>query len=345
MQNQQQRFSFTGTGSEYFRIWIVNLLLTIVTFGIYSAWAKVKRIQYFYRNTWFNGSSFDYHGSPHAILKGRIIAVVLFGIYNVTVKVAPLMGLAIFALILAVMPLLVLKSFQFRLHNTSYRGLRFSFVGTLKAAYVNFILYPALAVVSLTLLSPLAQQRIKRYQHGNSRFGQTSFSFNAGVGGFFKIYFLTVLMTIVAILVVAAGVGFLVTHQSTMPAGNNPQQIMKFVAAAYLVLILLMFFVAPYVVSRTQNLVWNNTYLGPHRFVSALQARKLFWIFLSNIVGIILTLGLFKPFADIRLLRYHVDSMALQTEGDMETFVAEQSQEVSAVGTEVANIFDFDIDF
>ena len=34
--------SFTGDGKEYFRIWVVNLLLTLATFGIYSAWAKVR---------------------------------------------------------------------------------------------------------------------------------------------------------------------------------------------------------------------------------------------------------------------------------------------------------------
>ena len=44
-------FSFTGNASEYFGIWIVNLLLSIVTFGIYTAWAKVRRLRYFYGNT------------------------------------------------------------------------------------------------------------------------------------------------------------------------------------------------------------------------------------------------------------------------------------------------------
>jgi len=38
---------FTGRGTEYFGIWIVNLLLTIITLGIYSAGAKVRRLQYF----------------------------------------------------------------------------------------------------------------------------------------------------------------------------------------------------------------------------------------------------------------------------------------------------------
>lgn len=35
-------FSFTGSAGEYFRIWIVNIALSIVTLGIYSAWAKVR---------------------------------------------------------------------------------------------------------------------------------------------------------------------------------------------------------------------------------------------------------------------------------------------------------------
>ena len=83
-------FVFTGRGGEYFGIWIVNLLLTIVTFGIYSAWAKVRRMQYFYRNTSLAGASFDYHGDPRAILKGRLIMFVLFVVYNATLQFAPL---------------------------------------------------------------------------------------------------------------------------------------------------------------------------------------------------------------------------------------------------------------
>jgi uncharacterized membrane protein YjgN (DUF898 family) len=87
--------SFHGSGREYFRIWIVNLLLSIVTLGIYSAWAKVRRLNYFYRNTRLAGASFDYHASPIAILKGRIAAALLFGGYTVAGAVSPLFGLGI----------------------------------------------------------------------------------------------------------------------------------------------------------------------------------------------------------------------------------------------------------
>jgi uncharacterized membrane protein YjgN (DUF898 family) len=77
---EQCRFAFTGSGSEYFRIWVVNLLLTVLTLGIYSAWAKVRRLQYFDRNTLLAGASFDFHGDPKAILKGRLLGVALLAL-------------------------------------------------------------------------------------------------------------------------------------------------------------------------------------------------------------------------------------------------------------------------
>ena len=69
---------FNGKAGEYFGIWIVNLLLTLITFGVYSPWAKVRRKKYFYNNTLIDNVGFDYHAKPIAILKGRAIAFVLF---------------------------------------------------------------------------------------------------------------------------------------------------------------------------------------------------------------------------------------------------------------------------
>ena len=75
-------FKFTGDASEYFGIWIVNLFLSIVTLGIYSPWAKVRKKRYFYGHTWVADSNFEYHGMPIAILKGRIIALLALALYS-----------------------------------------------------------------------------------------------------------------------------------------------------------------------------------------------------------------------------------------------------------------------
>ena len=70
-----QDFTFRGSASEFFGIWITNLLLSIVTLGIYSAWAKVRVKKYFYQNTYVAGRNFDYHATGGQIFIGRPIVV------------------------------------------------------------------------------------------------------------------------------------------------------------------------------------------------------------------------------------------------------------------------------
>ena len=71
-------FSFAGTGGEYFGIWMVNTLLKIMTCGIYSAWAKVRKRSYFYGSTTLHGEPFTYLADPLTIFKGWLIGAAAF---------------------------------------------------------------------------------------------------------------------------------------------------------------------------------------------------------------------------------------------------------------------------
>lgn len=345
MQAQEQRFSFTGTGTEYFRIWIVNLFLTILTLGIYSAWAKVRRMQYFYRNTRLNESSFDYHGTPMAILKGRLIGLALFGTYYLTSQFMPLLGLVIWLLIIVILPVLLVWSFRFRLYNSSYRGLRFNFVGAIKEAYVAFLALPIVTLFTLYLLAPFNHQHIKNYQHSNSRFGQSPFSFKAGAAGFYKIYFFAFMQFLLVGALFAYG-GYTV-FKGNMEGMQNMQkeQFVMIFMGVYGLFIIAGLLIVPYFISRIHNLVWNNTELAGHRFSSTQTAGGLAWVIFSNFVLIVLTLGLFKPFADIRLARYKMERMALLPAGNVDEFIASEQQRIGAAGTETAELFDLDIGF
>jgi uncharacterized membrane protein YjgN (DUF898 family) len=356
---QSLPFSFTGSGGEYFRIWIVNIFLTIITLGIYSAWAKVRRNQYFYRNTWLDTANFDYHGNPLAILKGRVLAVLLLVAYNLSGKISPLLFLAVAIVIAIVMPYLLLKSFRFRAINTSYRGLRFGFFAPLKSAYKTFLLLPILTVITLYLLAPFTHQRIKKFQHDHSRFGATPFHFDAPVGKFYKIYGVVLLLYIVLIGAAAA----MLVPLFMAGGGADTAKVAFVTTMVFVFFVLIALVIGPYFIARLQNLVWNHTTLGNqphdaaaamnpayhgqakgiHSFQSNVKARALLWIFLTNFIGIILTLGLFKPFADIRLARYRLGQMQLLTDGSLEAFIADQQANVDATGEEVAEIFDLDI--
>lgn len=342
-------FTFTGDGREYFRIWIVNVALTIVTLGIYSAWAKVRRLQYFYRNTALAGSSFDYHGDPLAILKGRLIGVGLFVVYNIAARTSPTVGLAVLVGLLLLLPWLLQRSLCFKLANSSYRGLRFRFDGSVGGAYGVFLLWPALGYLTLGLLMPMAHQRIKVWQHGNSRYGTAPFSLGAGVGRFYVIYVQLVAMLAVLLAITLAasgGTGLFAMINNPYLTKEQRAGVGLMILLALLVFYLVaMLFLGPWFSARMQNLVWNGTALGPHGFASDVRARDLLVIYLTNFLAILLTLGLFKPFADIRLAKYRLEHMALAAHGDLDEFVAGQTGKVSATGEETAEVFDVDISF
>jgi Predicted membrane protein len=343
-------FRFSGKGGEYFRIWIVNLALTILTLGIYSAWAKVRRLQYFYRNTSLAGSSFDYHGDPVAILKGRILAVVLLVLYNVAGSANPALGMAVFAMLMLAFPWLAQRSLRFKLHNSSYRGLRFGFDGMVGGAYKVFLLWPAIGYLTLGLLMPVAHQRVKSYQHGSSRYGAGRFGFLAREGGFFGIYFKMLGMLILLGIIAAVLAGGAMSTSALLNLGAAAQEQQQ-ALAGLVVFAMLAFYLAAFLVlgpwfsARIQNLVWNGTTLGEHAFHSRVRARELFVIYLTNFIGIVLTLGLFKPFADVRLARYRLEHMGLNAQGHLDEFMAGRQRGVSATGEEAAEIFDFDISF
>lgn len=338
---REEAFHFTGSGSEYFRIWAVNSLLTMLTLGIYSAWAKVRRNRYFYANTRIAGASFDYHGNPVSILKGRLIAAALLGAYHFGGQAYPLVAGLLFLLIAAALPWLLWKSLQFRLYNSSYRGIRFGFRGSAGGAYVTYLLWPALALVTGYLLAPLAHQRIKRFQHTESRFGASRFDFDAGAGGFYRAYL--VFGGLVILLIMAMGLLVAFFMAGNLRHVGRSTMIFTYLLPLAFIFYACFFALAPIFTTMIENLVWNHTRLDAHRFVCRLAWTRMAWIGVTNLLGIVFTLGLFIPFAKVRMLRYRIESMALLPDGDLDSFLADAQTSASATGEGMADLLDFDL--
>lgn len=340
-----QRFAFHGTGSEYFRIWIVNLFLSVVTLGIYSAWAKVRRTKYFYGSSTVAGSSFEYHGNPIAILKGRIVAFVLIVIYNIAMRTSGVLALLMMVAVMAVGPWLIWKSLQFKLYNSSYRSIRFGFRGSTKETYKVYLLWPLLTFFSLFLAAPFAHQRMKQFQHSESRFGTTHFSFHATASSFYRAYLLVFMIWLAGIVAISVMLGAgLWAFLSSMarPGTGDPAGLAGFFTFLF-ALYVWMFVLFPIFLTLLQNLIWNNTQLGAHKFTCEMKWPRMVFITLTNMLGIICTLGLFMPFATIRMLKYRVDSMTLHPAGSLEEFVTNTQAQVSATGEGMADLLDFDL--
>lgn len=337
---QEQPFSFAGDGGEYFRIWIVNLLLSIVTLGIYSAWAKVRREQYFHRNLLLDGSGFDYHGLPIPILKGRIVAFLLLVLLSVAQNFNPVLyGIALLLLV-PVVPWLAVKAFRFRAHNTSYRGLRFSFHGTYGQAFKVFVGYGLLAMVTFWLAFPLFYRQLRKFVLDNTRFGTTQFECAVSIGAIYRIFLFPALIMLLLM------VGLIVVVISAFAGRENPLLMMLLGAAFMLIPLLLISIQAllvPYVQARTANAVWNSTSLGPHAFVSRLPVGGYIGLTVVNWLAIICTLGLFIPWARVRVARYRAEHLAMAVSGSLDAFLAAEATAASALGDETAEMFDMDV--
>ena len=195
---------FKGKASEYFGIWIVNLLLSLVTLGVYSAWAKVRRKKYFYNNTTIENVGFDYHANPIAILKGRIIALILFALYVYGKGSSPILAGILVLLFFLFLPWLIVRGSIFNSRNTSHRGLRFDFVGTVNKAARVFIGLPMLSIFTLGLIWPYIAHEKSQFLMSNHRFGLSQFDMRRVVKGFYKIYLIVFLLPVIGILAAIA---------------------------------------------------------------------------------------------------------------------------------------------
>lgn len=331
------RFQFTGTGGDYFRIWIVNLLLTVLTLGVYSAWAKVRREQYFHRNTVLDGSGFDYHGNPTAILKGRAIAWTLFVLMGLSQKFNPTLYIVLVLCSIPILPWLLMRSLKFRAANTSYRGLRFHHRGTYGGSFVAFVLQ-GIPVLAGGLWLPMWMRAIRRFQLDNLSFGATKFECNPSAGGFFGAYFIAGLLALVPIALMAGVLIPLFSAQRGAPAPEVAAMIGFLPMALMLVLALI---VRPYIQARLANLTWNATSVGGSRFVSTQTYPSYLTLVVGNFVLVVLTLGLYWPWAKVREAAYRLDRLALDA-SSLDDFTGRIEAEKSAVGEEIADAFDLD---
>lgn len=328
-------FEFTGKAGEYFKIWIVNILLTLLTLGIYSAWAKVRTRRYFYGNTFLQNSSFEYLADPLKILKGRLIVFGFFVLYAIATRIAVAAG-ALFALFfLLIFPWVFVQALAFNARNSSYRNIRFDFNASYGRAAGVFIGGGVLAALTLGLGYPYFVYLRSKFVVGNSGYGSTPFGFSARAAKFYGVY----LVAFVG-MVLAIGLAWVLAF-AQLAAGAGPEELGGWLAV--ILFYLSLGFLMVYLQTSITNLVWSNTHLGDHRFESTLRTTQMLWIHVSNTIAIVLSVGLLIPWATIRKVRYRLDNLKLLAAGELDDFVAGEQETVAAAGGEIADFFDFDL--
>jgi len=375
---QKLSFEFTGRGFEYFKIWIVNICLTVLTLGIYSAWAKVRTNSYFYGNTMLDSSHFSYLANPVNILKGRIIALVIFAVYWGSWQVYPAAGIGFIAIGCLLFPFFLVSTMAFRMRNSAYRNIRFHFVKDLKGAYIVF-LFPLGLVVLLTWLfytgadtagildamidsNQETEELVRkedfiftafmfallpaipwidflrtRFIINHVQYGKAGAKFNTGVWPFYKVY----LVTFLAFLLVALIFGLMVAAFVLGVDREFDSNMLTLVPAIVVIFYAITFYLSGLWKALRTNMINNNTQIGDNQLHSHLNGMKIGWIYLSNTMLIILTVGMLIPWAKIRMARYVASCTQLEVR-DLEAIRSMKQQDSNAFGEEMGDMFDMD---
>ncbi|MEB2846790.1 DUF898 family protein [Rhizobiales bacterium RZME27] len=342
-----ERASFSGNAREYFGIWIVNVLLTIVTFGIYSAWAKVRRNRYFYGNTVIAGRAFDYHAEGRQIFLGRVIVVGFFIFTQILTTISEVLGLVVFLLVLIALPALIQRSLRFSARVTSYRNVRFNFTGTVGGAFVAVLLGSTVASMSFGILAPLASRWLWRYIFNNLHYGDRPFATDPKIGSLYRVWVLPVALIVIGV-VLGASIGVAAKHTASAISGEAVDSMFGFSPLHFTILCAFITYGLAVLLYRigVRNVVFSATTLdGKHQLVSDAPRLQYAWIAISNVIVTVLTFGLMRPWAAVRMARFMAIHTGVIVVGDLGEVLSSMEASGSAVSAEYLDLEGFDFGF
>lgn len=337
----QLSLSFTGSAWEYFRIWVVNTFLSLVTFGVFSAWGKVRKKRYLYAHTLIDGTPLRYLGQPIPILKGRCVALVLAGIWYTVTRHYQFLYYWLLGAAAFVLPWIMLKTATFTARSTSFRNITFDF----KSSYKQTLGLVLGGIFGTALTAgigyPLAQHRLRRWLVRSAYYGRERWHFRARAGSFYRIYIGAVAFGTVLLLGGACAASAMQPSSAYLPwyytaATFDPRYYVGFTYGMYLLL-------AAIISTWVTNRVWRSSSVGPLRFDCRLRARDMLWLYASNTLLIVASAGLLTPWASLRLVRYRSSCLTIFARGDLQQLEGATSRVGSAAGAETAEVFDLDI--
>ncbi len=189
----RSRISHDGEFGEIFVLFLVNLLLSILTLGVYRFWGKTRIRRYVWSRTSLHGDSLEYTGTGKELFLGFLVALVflvpLYGAYNVVEYLYPEdlelqtglgfgLGVAFFFLY----GVAVYSAYRYQMSRTQWRGIRGAVAGSRWGYGLRRFGFIVLSSLTLGFFSPFADVHLWAYRLRHTSFGDRPFRF-AGDGG------------------------------------------------------------------------------------------------------------------------------------------------------------------
>jgi uncharacterized membrane protein YjgN (DUF898 family) len=182
---REKVFTFEGKFSNFISLFIGNLLLTIITLGIYSPWFVANMYKFFAINAKYDEHNFEFKGKGSDLFVISLVALIipmmvlgaivmtgalLGGFMNaITHREMPEMsGFIIFLVIFAVVSvILILVCFTYYYYkwcvNLSVKGYEIKWETEFWPSIQQILIQIGLSVITLGIYSPVASLRLYKY--------------------------------------------------------------------------------------------------------------------------------------------------------------------------------------
>jgi len=346
---------FSGTARALFGLQFVNILLILVTVGIWTPWARVRKRRFFYNNTRIFGEGLDYLATGLDLFKGWIVVVgLLMLFYALPFLGIPFLQEGASFILLAVYPWAINRSLRFNARNLAWRDVRFDFAGTYFGSAWYLFLLPFIGVLSLGILLPVASKGMREYVARNYSFGAARFGGKGQLGSYYGAGLKSLGLS-VALIGLGAGLVGAVLFGDLSAAGFGQDALATILANEFttsmiqllpILLVLIFVLVGGYYRALTRNIMVNALRLqGGIRFRSHVSGFGLGWIIVSNLILSVVTLGLLLPWAQVRQYRYLSQNTEIRPVADVQGYLDRQTQAGSSIGDAVGEAGGLEINF
>ena len=202
---------FDGNIGEYGSIFFKNLILTMLTLGIYSAWAATENRKYFLSHLEIASRRYFYHGTGLELLIGRlkamgILLIVALAYVLLFIAFPKLLedtyfiaGLSLFVFLFTLLPVAIVCMLKYRLSRTSWSNIRMNFSGDWREFLPIYVNGALLTLLTLGFYAPFFTVRVYYYLIGKSRVGNKHYRFDGDGGELFPLFLKGLIITLLTL--------------------------------------------------------------------------------------------------------------------------------------------------
>lgn len=197
-QDEGTAFEFSGSWKEFLPIALTNLLLTIVTLGIYRFWATTRERRYFWARTRFIDDRLEWTGTGLELLIGFLLVVAIvfvplfllqFVVQGMIMRGNPggafALGVITYGALFYLFGIAKFRALRYRLSRTFWHGIRGGSDDQGFAYGWSHLWKTVVGFIALGLLIPWSMTKLWNQRWNAMSFGAHPFEANASWGNIF----------------------------------------------------------------------------------------------------------------------------------------------------------------